>query len=451
MEVEQWILRLLSLGRACARKRAPYFSRTLCSLTPVFVDGIGTMGVTPGLVMYIDPQFVLSEPCFKLKDDYGNELGYEYFAFGMWHEGQHIVRGLERLEALPNAELANVAGDIPINDQGRASGWRVFPWVCHSATFGLPEGLTMEQYYARLQNNAQVVTFMQSSLSSDGEAGNREGKNGKKDGLGGARRGPCSGQCGGVAGNPVNKDLERELDEKYGRHEAEVDQVRKSTLRDVQQFIKEKGRGSAPGFDESMFVFKKKKSTINWRRQINYVILRVSGRISAGGDDYSYFRPSKRSIILGVVRPGLIEQKIVPAFIRDTSGSMNEKNLNDADNEVIGVMKQLGLDEVWFLDADVQVQGKPELVRVKDIPKIEAKGRGGTSFIQPLEAVQKLHPKPDLCIYLTDGDGTAPPRAPKDMPVIWCIVPGSRCKKPAPWGHVVLCTDDQNKRDAFGA
>jgi hypothetical protein len=423
------------------------------------MPGIGTMGVTPGLVFYIDPQFCVSEPCFRLKDEYGNEIGYEYFSFGMWHEGQHILRGIERIDALPNKEIANVAADIPINHDGKEGGWRVFPWVCLPESFGLPPGLTLEQNYVRLQDNAQLQKFLKTSLMIGGQGDGKGGKDakgkggdkGKKGGLGQARKGPCSGQCGGIAGNPIDKELERELDEKYGRHEAEVEQVRKATIREVQQYIKEKGRGSVPGFDESMVVFKKKKMSVNWRKQVSYVMMRVSGRISAGGDDYSYFRPSKRSIILGVVRPGLIEQKIVASFIRDTSGSMNSRNLNDANNLVLNAMKQLGLDEVWFLDADVKVQREPKLVRVKDIPKLNPKGRGGTSFIQPLEHVQKMRPKPDLCVVLTDGDGDAPARAPKDMPVIWCLVPGSSVRRPANWGHVVLCTDDQAQRDAFGA
>ncbi len=93
-------------------------------------------------------------------------------------------------------------------------------------------------------------------------------------------------------------------------------------------------------------------------------------------------------------------------------------------------------------------ENEPEEVNIDQIPKLEVHGRGGTSFIQPLETAMKMQPRPDLCIYLTDGDGTAPSVAPS-IPVIWCVVPGSYSRKPATWGHTVYCSNDPEELERF--
>jgi predicted metal-dependent peptidase len=82
--------------------------------------------------------------------------------------------------------------------------------------------------------------------------------------------------------------------------------------------------------------------------------------------------------------------------------------------------------------------------------KLPLSGRGGTDFRAPLAAIQKLSPKPNICIYTTDGDGQAPDRAPKGMEVVWCIVPTPYGVRPAKWGKLIVVSDDQKLRDPYG-
>lgn len=429
---------LLAKGRAYVRQRAPYVSKTLLGLVPVPTYSVETMGVTKGLVLYYNPLFFVNEPSFHTVGKDGLPNGHECVGGCLYHECWHPLRGLERLEALPDGRLANIAGDICIDHDLRVANWTLPPWVMYPETFGVPPGLTLEQTYHFLQNDKKAQEVLKKLLD-------------QKPGEGSPRIGPCSGQCGGIGGNAVDKKLEQELDAKYGRHAAERDQIRQATIRDIEKHVASTGmgRGTVAGYDGEKVEFKERLFEVNWHKELSLVMAQATGRVVSGGSDYSYSRPSKRSMLLGVIRPGLIDQILEIAFIRDTSGSMGQEQLNDANNVAVIIMKKLGLDEVWLLDADMEVQRKPTRVRLKDIPEIPAAGRGGTSFIQPLEEVCKLKPMPDLCVYLTDGDGEAPEAPPRGLPVVWVIVPTPNGRRPAPWGHVVVCSNDQKLRAPY--
>jgi predicted metal-dependent peptidase len=441
-EEEAFCDRLIPQGRAYLVRRAPYIVHTAYALAPVAVYGIKTMCVTEGLVMGYNPTWIYNEPAFRLVDSAGMPIGYKVMGACLYHECWHPIRGLERMAALPDPEIANVAGDMPINHDLRVAEWVLPDFAIYPESFDLKPGLTMEQYYAQLQNNQELKKLLQQAKDGKGvQDPNRE--------RGKPQIGPCSGQCGGVANNPIDKDLEKELDAKYGRHAAEKEQIKSATQRDINEHIRAQGRGTAPGFREEEVTFTKREFNINWRRELRHAFTRATGRVEAGGTAYSYAKIPTRSMLMGVIRPGLVTHQITFAFARDTSGSMGQDQLNSANNVIVSIMRKLGVHQVWLLDADTKVQREPELVTLKDIPYLEAKGRGGTSFIQPLGAMAKIKPKPDICIYLTDGDGTAPESPPKGLQIIWCIVPTPHGRKPADWGKMVVCSNDQKLRDPY--
>ncbi len=441
-EEETFSEHLIAQSRAYVTKRAPYIVQTLYALAPIAIYRIQTMLVTEGLVMGYNPLWVFNEPAFRLMDPNGISIGYQVMGSCLYHECWHPLRGMDRLAALPNPELANVAGDMPINHDLRVAGWKLPDWVIYPESFNLKPGLTLEQYYSQLQDNSQLQKLFAQAANGGGVSNGKPG-NGKPS------IGPCSGQCGGVANNPVNKEVEKELDAKYGRHAAEKEQIKAATQRDINQYIQAHGRGSATGFSEEKIEFKKRTFSINWRRELRHAFTRATGRLEMGGTSYSYANPSNRSILMGVVRPGLVSRQIVFTFVRDTSGSMGQSQLNSANSIIISIMGKIGVHQVWLLDADTEVKRKPTLVTLRDIPYLEALGRGGTSFIQPLEAVAKLKPRPDICVYLTDGDGTAPLKPPRGLQVVWCIVPTPHGRKPADWGRLVVCSNDQKLREPY--
>lgn len=75
---------------------------------------------------------------------------------------------------------------------------------------------------------------------------------------------------------------------------------------------------------------------------------------------------------------------------------------------------------------------RPKLLFSQKPENLRFYGFGGTSLIQPFKYVEdKLQEMPAVFIYLTDGYGPVPDKAP-DYPVIWCITENG--EKPVSWG-----------------
>jgi predicted metal-dependent peptidase len=117
--------------------------------------------------------------------------------------------------------------------------------------------------------------------------------------------------------------------------------------------------------------------------------------------------------------------------------------------EFVAIMKQLGIPEAWFMDADAAVSSPPKKIKVNDLLTMPFHGGGGTDFRPAIDLAIKLKPRPDIIVYSTDGDGAAPKFAPPGVEFIWCIVPTPYGRRPAPWGHLVICADDQELRDPY--
>lgn len=414
----------ISEFRAVVRLKAGYVSSILYGLVPHFEEGYGTMGVTPGLVHIIDPMWVMKFDMFQ-------------GAFLYMHEINHIIRDTHGRRGNRDRLLFNKAADIAINDDLIAAGWT--PPTGEDAPltsdrYGFPKGLSAEEYYDLLLQLQQQQP--------------KENQGRKKPG--GANDTPhlCSGKCGGAAGNP--SDLEEKLDREIGRSSIDKKAIQRQVMDDLRQYVAQ-GRGSLPAGLTSLIKIDKKKSKVPWRRKFRTYIQRTSGQIQSGGFDFSLSHPSRCSYARGIPRPGLIQQEPVVLFVEDTSGSMGHPQLKTVRREARAIMLQLGLDRVWWMDADAAVSAPPRQVNVRDLERLPIHGGGGTDFRPALEAGLKLRPRPDIIVYLTDGDGTAPATAPPGVVVIWCIVPSYYNKRPANWGHAVIMRqeNDQNEYPQF--
>jgi len=142
------------------------------------------------------------------------------------------------------------------------------------------------------------------------------------------------------------------------------------------------------------------------------------------------FYPNRRMPhLLGIVQGGkrvFRKPRIMIAI--DTSGSVTSKELKIISRECT-FFKQTA--EVLIVECDSEVQRVYKFK--KAITKV--KGRGGTSFIPPLETAFLRKHKTELAIYFTDGCGPAPEKPPI-VPVIWCLV-AKDLKPPVEYGKVV--------------
>lgn len=433
----------ISMARAVVRKKWPYIMSTMYGLIPRVYKKVPTMFVTKGMVLGYNPDYVDSQTM-------------EVVASALVHECSHVIRGyFERVLMIPNDDrhLYMIAADLPINDDLKKSGWSMSPDWLYPETFDFPPGRTTEEYFELLKKMQQKTPQRISTIIEDGGSGGESGQKGKgKDQGDGHGHGKGIGRGGCRAPSQEAEDeLDGEKNEDgnaIGRTPIEKKILIRRTLQDIKTHMEQKGRGSVPGSFGELVEMEQKFSRIPWRDRMLYLVREMTGPMISGGDDYSLRRPSKRSYVRGLIRPGLIDQILVPFFIIDTSGSMSAKQMTDAVNEMVAILVQLGIDEAWFCQVDAQVAEAPRRVNINDLSgQIEFKGRGGTDFRPGFVEAMKLSPRPDLIFYGTDGDGYAP-RTPCPIPTIWGIVPHSHyTRRPAPWGMVVTITDDEDHPD----
>lgn len=120
--------------------------------------------------------------------------------------------------------------------------------------------------------------------------------------------------------------------------------------------------------------------------------------------------------------------------ITDSSGSVGAEEYLNYLSE-IQAMKKRTQARITSIVADVDVQSVQEIDHIRDMHKIEFKGRGGTDFRPAITLAQDMDP--DLIIYLTDLGGTFPADAPR-MPIIWAVCSAYGASNDAvPFGRVI--------------
>lgn len=408
----------------------------------------GPLAVSEQLVLYYEPGWVENEDELVLATGLAHEV---------WHDQlNHCARG----KNFSRPDIFNQAADLWINQVLRKQTktvngdeepmWKVPDWFLVPEQYGFPLGLSADQYYELLIHREEEGGGEDDDDDCEGDSegeGGEGGEGGDDEGKGKGGKGKKmvgGGCCGGIAGNPLSRELEKQTDESMGRSDAECQNIRKNTSHEVKKAMEASaGCGDMPGEYSELIKLDDEASTIPWTAKLQRVVRYTVGNVKVGGLDYSRRRPSKRSFLRGIQLPGLVKREFTILFVLDTSGSMGYKQLSAGLKEVVGVLRQTGVDFAWLLESDAAVAAEPKRVTISDLYEYEMHGRGGTDFRPAFDAARKLKPKPDIIIYITDGDGPAPKEAPIDFATIWCVVPTPHGRRPADWGELVVISDDQ--------
>jgi len=176
---------------------------------------------------------------------------------------------------------------------------------------------------------------------------------------------------------------------------------------------------------------------VDWREHIAALFAR---KVGSGGLDWR--RPDKRMIIRDIYIPSQSGHGAGTIVVgADTSGSIGEKELDMFFAEVSGILEDLRPKRIVLMWCDAAVQRVDELEDPGDLNYIRhqgAPGGGGTSFIPVFDEIEAMDLQPDALVYLTDGMGSFPQKAPR-YPTIW----GSITKPGVvtyPFGDVVQVT-----------
>ena len=462
----------IAAARIVVQKKAPYFARALRSLIPYEAPGLGTFAVTEkGVLMYYPAKAA--------------EWEIDELAAVLIHELSHVIRShaarAERMQVGPNQRLLwNIAADAEINDDLVDHGWNLPSDPVTPRKLEMRDGLTAEEYFRKLLKEAEADDKMyqhgqsgsetDEEMSSPGGGGQSpEQDDEQTDDAGGGGGGesddeskadhseggsddkspmdqqiqpsnnrsghkkPCS-RCGSGAGYeaPAEPDI-------AGKSEAEMERMRNIVAQGIREAAS-RSRGSVPGNWARWAEERLKPPEVPWQQKLG-VLARRAVTYKAGVVDYKYDRPARRQSAFGfgagkIILPRMRAPVPQVTIAIDTSGSMGTAELTAALREAKGILNATGAS-VEILAADTRVTDCKKIHRVEEARKM-LKGGGGTDFRPVFRMLEKRTTgKPDIVVYMTDGYGPAPHRAPKGMHVIWLLMGSYGFKKPCNWGTAI--------------
>lgn len=474
-------LQRIFTARTAVNAKMPYLRSMTNALVPVEAPGLGTVATTANLHFVYDPEFLLrvTDPLML-----GGLLLHEMLHHLKQHRARRLAFGLadgDKGGDRRKLHLWNIAGDLENNRDIEQSGFKlpgkpIIPFdPCYCRDFKdkdgktFPENLLAEDYFALLldrpeepeqgdgegEGGAGGGEGEQGGASGQGEgegegdasgsgqgAGKGRGKGRGQGGQGDGASGPArvgAGRCGSACGDKV--DGEPEGTEKAGRATAEVDSIRGDVARALRDHIAQKGVGSVPAGFARWAEKADEEIPVPWWT----VLTRACQRAVAwaqGQVDHKYDRPSRRQAGIGFG----IGSGVMPALRRpipnvwvgvDTSASMGTKDVSVVLQVVEEVMKVTNR-KVTFLACDTEVHTQKEVASWREAVEL-IKGGGGTDFNPVFEAATKARPdqRPQVLVFVTDGQGPAPETAPVGIKVLWLLV-GPYATAPCEWGDQIV-------------
>lgn len=385
----------LAIARSLVLTRFPFYSALLYGLRYIPTDQIPTLAVTPSLLLFYNPAYLLT-------------LTHEQGEFALWHEVQHVTDSFHLPIEVQKEAVFNIATDLHINCRGRRCGMHPPDGVYFPDKYGYPDDLSSAEYRERLLREPPSPT-----------KGGQQGQ--------GPPPGTGSGRCWAP----------RSLEEAFADQaptpvERQITKIKFAS--DVVRHVKGNNAGDLLEWAQRVLT----PSKVPWEKVLSRELRSAVSYDARVGSSDTYNRPNELAFIdpqSQILLPG--EEAMIPrvVVIIDTSASMGSRELGIALRETRAVLRSLGLRKIWLLHADTQVAKEEEIT----IPQLEAgrvqmAGRGGTSFVHALEVASVKH-KATTILYVTDGCGTFPPRPPRGAHVLWLYTTDT---SKAPFGKTIV-------------
>ena len=346
-------------------KSHPYFTTALFAMRVMETESVSTMAVDRYWRLYVNPE---TEQMWSVPEISGV----------LYHELLHLLRKhASRMDGRYSTEIANIATDMEINDDLHREQGITLPresWM--PETFDLPPYKLAEWYADELRKR-------------------EEGKGGK------ALQMPFKGSCGsGATGISESWELSdgesgHSDEDERGIPQAVAEAIRRKVAEEILSYGKH--RGLLPDHLQRL-ARDAVNPQVDWRAALRTVV-RNRIAIAQGADDYSYYRPSPRFRLTGILLPTLISSPIRTGVIVDTSGSISEDILNQFHSEIASILQASGSELVIAAgDADIHYSGL-----ITNVHQIEYRGGGGTSMKTIFDRMVKQYSDLDLVVILTDG------------------------------------------------
>lgn len=196
------------------------------------------------------------------------------------------------------------------------------------------------------------------------------------------------------------KQIDKHFYESRDLTEEEKKKLEREWIQRIQEaFISAQMRGITPAGIERV-IGNLHEGEINWKALLYRYIT------SFIPQDYSYHRPSKRSIASGFYLPDTTKEKIDVCVAVDTSGSIGDEELIDFISEIVRVAKAFkNRIDMTFISADSEVNGvwKIENGNIEQIKKVSIKGGGGTAHLPVFNHIQNKIRECSVVVCFTDG------------------------------------------------
>ena len=347
------------------------------------------------------------------------------------HECSHVDRlHLVRCGEFPDQERANIAADMAINGyiQGLPDG------ALYAKDYGLEEFQTLEYYYERVKVKPKdyVPDMAGQGASPQQNPGSGESK---IDAGGASGQGDEKSEAGDQKKRVLVPAQTTDVHDwqKGGAQlsrDQKIDLVEDTIRRAVQKSLRGAGKmtdSRLPSHvQESLKVLRQMK-TKNWQIETRMFI----GKTVSGSQlEHTWSRASRR---YGIQQAGTRSgggKKLAVAF--DVSISMSDNEIKKALTETMAMVK--GDVDGYLILFDTEVRSVEKLRR---IPELIVKHRGGTNFAPLMEMVDRLGC--DGLVVFTDGDDAGICTRPK-TPVLWVYTDGMRDKYN--WGYKTLLDKD---------
>lgn len=353
----------------------------------------------------------------------------EELRFVLLHETLHCAH--QHMWRLPADERGNIAGDHAIN-----LTLKDIPGI------KMPEGGLADPQYAGMAEEDILGSLPQPEPEDSGGGGGEGGEGGGGESQSGASQSGQGSESQSGAGKPGKgkpdpcgsfgppaADASGD-----GPVDAEAQAQASQELRDAwdgaviqaAQAAQAMGVGTIPG-DLQRILERIRHQSIDWRGEMEDFVK------SAMSQRNDWTRSSKRHSWQSVIYPRKRANEVGKIiFVRDTSGSVSDKQLSVYSALITECLAETGCHGV-VIDADRVIKDEIEL-EPGDVCPLHAKGGGGTDFRPAFERADELAEDEVIAglVYITDLCGPAPDDS--DIPTLWL----STTKKEGPFGRTVL-------------
>lgn len=412
----------LPAARMAASAAFPYFSSGFEELVPYETPGSHSIGVTREGVLYYDPE----EFAQCTAPEAAALVSHEYLHIFLRHHDrfQELVRRGVAQRTQEDCRDWNTAADAEIDDDLEDAGLPLPPgYNPETQKYDVPMVTPTLLGFSRHLTAERYFQFILDARKKGGKGGEQPPKP--------ARR------CGSGAGNPQPEEPDAKFKATQGRDPIAQQVSRRAAAERVQD--RQRSRGDVPAGLAAFAKAELPESKVSWQDKLRTAALDAAAYI-AGEGDYTWTQRFRGQAALeqlygqdAPVLPGEHEPVARVAVVFDTSNSVSDEDLSTFAAETKAVLECLGGMTVTFLACDAAVHVLVQVSTVEEVLK-NLKGRGGTDFRPAFAALDRLQERPDLCIFLTDGEGPAPDQAPTYR-TIWALTPGGTA--PASWGESV--------------